>query len=112
MINGKSRPYKLNGKIFRYDYDNSVVEYIYKESAEEIKNEQKWIAEHGRPLFCIDTDGYSVVDTVGLNAKNWKNKASRDEYLSEWAFELDEEGAFLLEQFVKYELPMMQKMEA
>lgn len=111
MINGKSRPYKLNGKIFRYDYGNSVVEYIYKASAEDIKDEQEWIAEHGRPLIGIDADGYSVVETVGLSARNWRDKEVRDECLSGWADDLDEEGAYLAEQFMKYELPMMQKEE-
>lgn len=103
----KSKPYKLNGKLFRYDFEDSVVEYIYKASDEDIKDEQDWIAEHGRPLVGIDAEGYSVVQTVGLSAKNWKNKEARDEYLSGWAEELDEESAYLADQFVKFELPYL-----
>ena len=105
----KSKPYKLNGKLFRYDFDECVVEYIYRASAEEIKDEQEWIEKHGRPLIGIDADGYSVVESVGLSKKNWKNKEVRDEYLSAWSCELDEEAAYLMDDFVKYELPYLQK---
>ena len=99
----KSKPYKLNGKTFRYDYDACVVEYLYKASAEDIREEQEWIEKHGTPLFGIDKAGYSVIDAVGLRAENWKNKAARNEYLAEWAWELDENSAFLAEQYRKYE---------
>ena len=56
----KSKPYKLQGKLFRYDYDAAEVEYIYKADAETIKEEQDWIKEHGRPLFGIDADGHQI----------------------------------------------------
>lgn len=38
----KSKPYKLNGKLFRYDFDHSMVEYIYKADAEDIALEEEW----------------------------------------------------------------------
>ena len=37
----KSKPYKLNGKLFRYDFDHSMVEYIYKADAEDIALEEE-----------------------------------------------------------------------
>ena len=103
----KSKPYKLDGRLFRYDYDRCVVEYIYKASAEDIKEEQEWIAEHGRPLLDIDADGYSVVDSVGLRKENWDNREARREYLGEWSAELDEEAKWETYYFEKYELPYL-----
>lgn len=101
----RSKPYKLHGKLFRYDFDRSTVEYIAKASAEDLKDEAEWKEKYGRPLLGIGEDGYMVISTVGLAKENWKNKATRDEYLSEWAFDLDEEGSALAADFVKYELP-------
>lgn len=98
----KSKPYKLGDKLFRYDYENSEVEYIYKADEETIREEKEWIAEHGRPLYGIDEDGYSVVETVGLGRENWENRESRDEYLNIWADELDEEALCLMEQWMRW----------
>ena len=98
----KSRAYKLDGKTFRYDYETGQVEYIYKADQETVKDEQEWIRDHGRPLYGIDEHGYIVAETVGLRAENWKNKAARDEYLSGWSFELDEEAAYLADQYMRY----------
>lgn len=103
----KSKPYKLNGKLFRYDFDRSVVEYIAKATAEDLADEAEWKAKYGRSLFNIDDDGYMVIDTVGLHVDNWKNKAARDEYLSGWCGDLDEESSALVADFVKYELPYL-----
>ena len=105
----KSGVYKFKGKMFRYNYDDSVVEYIYKATAEEIKDEQEWIEKHGIPLINIGKDGYVVVMEVGLSEKNWKNKEVRDEYLLEWVYDIDEENNALLNDFIKYELPMMSR---
>lgn len=105
----KSKPVKVCEKLFRYDYDAAVVEYIYKMSAEEIAEEKEWIAKHGRPLLGCDEDGYTVVQTVGLRRENWKNVAARNEYLSEWAAELGAEENRLMTDFIKYELPYYQK---
>lgn len=35
----KSNPVKVSGKLFRYDFDHSVVEYIIKADAETISEE-------------------------------------------------------------------------
>lgn len=109
----KSTPYKLQGKLFRYDFDNGQVEYIYKASAEDRKDEEEWIAEHGRPLFGIDEFGYIILDTVGLRKENWTNKAARNEYLLGWIADIDAESAALARDFEKYELPaLLKEMEA
>lgn len=97
----KSKPYKFGKRLFRYDFDECVVEYIYKASAEDIQEEKDWIAEHGRPLYHIDEQGYMVADEVGLRAENWKKKSVRDEYLAQYCDELDEEAAWLRYEFGK-----------
>lgn len=103
----KSKPYKFHGKLFRYDFDRSVVEYIAKAGPEEVADNAEWMQTHKEPLFDIDADGYMVICTIGLGTYNWKKKALRDEYLSEWCFNLDEESAALAADFVKYELPYL-----
>lgn len=104
----KSKPYKLRGKLFRYDFDNGVVEYIAKADAETLASEAEWKAKHnGNSLYGIGEDGYMILDSAGLNRENWKNKARRDEYLAEWAADLDEEAAAMVAYFEKYELPYL-----
>jgi hypothetical protein len=104
----KSKPYKLHGKLFQYDFDNSMVEYIAKADAEMLASEKEWKANHnGRPLYGIDKDGYIILGSVGLHRENWNKKAARDEYLSGWILELDEEAEALSADFVKYELPYL-----
>lgn len=104
----KSKPYALNGKTFRYDFDRCVVEHIYKADEETIQSEADWKARHdGRSLYGIDEDGYIVCNTVGLSKKNWIDKETRDEYLAGWVDELEEEADALIADFVKNELPHM-----
>lgn len=101
----KSNPVKISGKLFRYDFDHAVVEYICKADADIIAEENEWKANHGgRPLFGIDETGHIVCATAGLNVSNWKDAYARQEYLSGWAAELDEEAERLADDFVKYEM--------
>ena len=101
----KSKPYKVSGKLFRYDFDSSTVEYIAKAGTEEIEADREWKKTHGRSLYGIGDDGYLVLDTIGLNRKNWEDKGARDEYLAAWAVDLDAELEAMAADFVKYELP-------
>lgn len=105
----KSNPVKVSGKLFRYDFDHSVVEYIIKADAETIDKEIEWEQKHGSQLYGVGADGYIVLASAGLRKENWMNTAARKEYLSGWANELDEETACLVDDFVKYELPSMMK---
>ena len=52
----KSNPVKVSGKLFRYDFDHSVVEYIIKADAETISEENEWKRKYGSPLFGIDAE--------------------------------------------------------
>lgn len=103
----KSRHYKLNGKLFRYDFDCCVVEYIFEAGMEEITYEAEWKSKYGKGLYDIDDDGYIVLDTAGFQKDNWMNTESRNEYLAGWMVELDEESAALSANFVKHELPYL-----
>ena len=105
----KSKPIKVNGRLFRYDFDRSAVEYIVKAGAEAVKEEEEWKQKHGSALFGIDSEGYIVCATAGLNVVNWKNAAARKEYLSGWAEELSEEEKCLAEAFARNELPYLKE---
>lgn len=100
----KSKPYKVSGKLFRYDFDSSTVEYIAKAGTEEIEADREWKETHGRSIYGIGDDGYMVLDTIGLNRKNWENRAARDEYLSGWAVDLDAEAEALVADFLRWEM--------
>lgn len=103
----KSKVYKLDGKMFRYNFDRSTVEYVAKAGKEELKDEAEWMQKHGEPLFGIDHDGYMVIDSIGLSRENWENREARDGYLSAWAADLEAESSRLAADFVKYELPYL-----
>lgn len=68
---GYSKNYIYDGKRFRYNYDEALVELIYK-----------------------NEDGeWEAVDAVGLRPENWENKEIRDQYLFEYSIDLEEEMA-------------------
>lgn len=103
----KSMIVEYSGKLFRYDYDRSVVEYIMKADAEEIEFDRQWKAAHGSSIYGIDADGYMVMDSIGLNRKNWDDPAARREYLAGWIVDLDAEAKALVGNFIRYELPYL-----
>lgn len=95
--------YKYNGKTFRYDFNRSVVEYVAKADAQMVADDNEWKATHnGRSLWDIDADGYIVLDAVGLSREHWKHKDERNEYLDEYAYELDYEAELLARDFERY----------
>lgn len=104
----KSKPYKLNGKLFRYDFDVCTVEYIQKADEETIAADEKWKQDHGgRSLYGVGDDGYIVLESAGLSRKNWNDREARDGYLSAWCNDLDAELESMSADFVKYELPYL-----
>ena len=84
-----SKNYRFRGKTFRYDWDNAIVEWIYKDE---------------------ETGLWEELDGVGLRNENWKNKEIRDEYLAEWCEEIAEETAYENYYFMKYEWPTLKDM--
>ena len=85
----KSTVYKFRGRLFRYDYDCSVVELVSKASQEELDDNKRWQSKYGRNLWDIDENGYIVVDEIGLHKSNWMDKFARNDYLNEWVDELN-----------------------
>lgn len=105
----KSKPVKVSGKLFRYDFGNAMVEYIIKGDEEIIDAEIEWEQKHGSQLYGVGADGYIVLSTAGLNVSNWKDADARKGYLIGWAAELEEEERCLTEVFVRNELPHLMK---
>lgn len=68
-----SKPVKVDGKWFRYNYKYSEVEYITHESNE--------------------FGPVEVIDSVGLSKENWENKEERETYLQDWSRQLDDQVA-------------------
>lgn len=87
----KSKVFKFEGRSFRYDYDHSIVEWVSKADAATREDEREWIDKFGEPLYGIDDCGYYVVDSIGLNRKNWEQRSTREEYLWEWVQEIEYE---------------------
>ena len=97
-----SKVYKRKKKSFRYDYENCLVLWVEKATEEDVKDNKEWIEKYGKPLFEIDEDGYIEIQSVGLSKSNWTDRQARNEYLDEWIYELEEETAYLIDQFVKF----------
>lgn len=76
-----SEIYELDGKKFRYDYRDSIVENVYV-----LEEDEEYIGKKG-DIF--------EIDAAGLKRENWENKRLRDMYLREWIMELDENARYL-----------------
>lgn len=107
----KSKVYEQDGKLFRYNYDDAVVEYVYKATEEDKAEEAEWLEKHGCSLHHIDSDGYAVVASIGLRQDNWDHEELRREYIAQWIADLDEELRALKADFERYELPVLMKSE-
>lgn len=105
----RTQIYRFRGKIFRYRFDDAVVEHVAKADADMIAEEKDWIARHGTPLLDLDADGYFVLSAAGLSRQNWTRKSVRDEYLEEWCCEIDAESSILAENFMRYEMPQYER---
>lgn len=102
----KSSLYQFRGRLFRYNYQNSMVEYICKADPEDVADDEARVAAHKPPLYNIDEEGFMVITTIGLHRDNWNNEGARREYLSQWSNELDEEVASLAHNFLRFEYPV------
>ena len=92
MIFMTKTAYKFNyegkTKLFLYEEETSTLYYVTKTSEQEIEDNAEWLAKFKKPLWEI-INGYTVIDTIGLNKANWKNKEVRDEYLYEYCVGID-----------------------
>lgn len=94
----------VDGRQFRYDYKDGIVECVSKADEEMLKDNEMWQEKYGRNLWDVDADGYFVEASAGLLKENWDKAAARKEYLKAWSDELDAEAQYLAEQFIKYEM--------
>ena len=92
---GYSRVVKCDGKLFRYNYDRGLVEYVIKPPKNASADNEEWMREFGHPLWDIK-NGYVVLDEVGLSYNNWKDAEARESYLINYSDDLDEEMAWLM----------------
>lgn len=100
-LNKYSSPYEFENKLFRYNYEDCLVEWIHKATEKEIEENEEWKKAHNNHhLYNIGEDGFEIIDTVGLRKENWNNKEIRNEYLEEWCFEINEETSILMEDFL------------
>ena len=78
-----SEIYKRKGKSFRYDFERQLVSYVYvvKEDDEILDEKKGEIIE---------------LDTAGLKVENWKNKESRNMYLDEFIYDIEEELKYMI----------------
>lgn len=87
-----SRVYKVETKRFRYNHEESRLEWISPVNKETEELNAEWMRDFGKPMFDI-VDGYVLNDSIGLSEDNWKE--SPKYWCEEYAYELDEECAYL-----------------
>ena len=86
-----SEIYSYKRKLFRYDFENAIVEYVMiTEEDDEVLHEKK--------------GDIIVLSDAGMKKENWNNKSIRNEVLTEWIEELNYESKLLAEEFLKYEM--------
>ena len=98
---------KIGKKLFRYNPEHRVVEFIEKATPDMYEDDARWIEKHGHPLWGIDMDGYIVLDSAGLSREHWDDKETRIMYLTEWGYEIDDETNYLVSEFIKNEWEAM-----
>ena len=95
---------KIGKRMFRYDDARCVVQYVEKATPDMYEDDKEWMGKYGKVLWGIDSDGYIVLDSVGLSREHWDDKESRIEYLTEWTWEIADEVNYLTDEFVRYEV--------
>lgn len=85
--------YRYEKKLFRYDYENCVVQWVSPLTAEMKADNEEWQRKYGEDLWEVE-EGMVVNDSIGLRPENWKNKDMRNEYLDEWVGMIAEEVEF------------------
>ena len=94
-----SKVYKLTvgGKVRKFIYfeELAIVSYVGDYTEEYRRDNEEWNTKHCRNLWDTVKDAsgteFLEISSVGLSRENWENKACRDEYLTEWVYEMDSE---------------------
>ena len=94
---------KIGKRMFRYDAERCVVQYVDKATPDMYEDDKEWMAKYGHPLWGIDNDGYIVLDSAGLSREHWNDKEARIEYLTEWSYEITAETDWLVADYMEHE---------
>ena len=78
-----SEIYKRKDKSFRYDFERQLVSYVY-------------VVEEDEEILDAKKGEIIELDTAGLKVENWKNKGSRNMYLDEFIYDIEEELKYLV----------------
>ena len=66
------------------------------------RDDEEWMEKFGKPLWGVHEDGFTDLMGVGLSKANWENKEAREEYLSMWSDDLDDETRILEKEYEKW----------
>ena len=86
-----SRVYKAEGKKFRYNYEESRLEWISDVDKQTEELNAEWMKDFGKPMFDI-VDGYVLGDSIGLSEENWKESPAY--WCEQYAYEISEECSY------------------
>lgn len=89
----------VNKKHFLYDEKIAIVYYVAPATEMEKQNNEEWQEKFGHDLWkFINHNGkdYTLITSAGLSRENWKDKEAREEYLSEWLYDLHEEIKYMI----------------
>ena len=88
--------YKHGDNEYAYDMTNALLIDLFKDDDE--------VAHFGKK-----DAPYRELDAIGLSRETWNDKAERDEMLSQYEFNKNEEASYLAQDFINNELPYYQK---
>ena len=91
-----SKIYKVGKQQFRYNYHQSVLEYVTDITEEDEKENEEWRKKFGHNLYDIE-NGKLVIDRIGLMRENWKE--SPQYWCERYADDISEECYYLAQEF-------------
>ena len=104
QTDGKYEEYSYKGKLFRYDFDNGVVEYGFSQTKEQIAEQvEKAQEESGKTYTQREIElfygkpGWNTIDSVGLSIELWYDVEARNGYLDEYIDEMEETLNYIVE---------------
>ena len=84
---------QYKGRDFAYDKKDNVLHFLFKDE-EEIE-----------VMGGIENTPFRSLDAAGLSLDSWTDTETRDQYLNDYANDIDEETSYLVQDFIQNELP-------
>lgn len=104
QLSGISDIYEYQGKKFRYNFDTRSVEYGYFQTAEQLQESvKKGQMESGEEYtdkqinLIYGKPGWNIIDTIGLSINNWYDVETRNDYLDDYIYQMEEEISYILQ---------------